>query len=496
MFELGHNALKRRLGDAARTAMVLFAAAAVSAAAQPGLPQLDGPMIKRMDDFVTEQLQASGLPGVAIAILEDGRTPHVRGFGQNGRGAAITADTPFPIGSLTKSFTALLVRQLVDAGQLDAEAPVQRVLPWFRVADTDASKRITIRHLLNQTSGFSRADGIAPLLQNSPSSIDELARGLAHVSLNRPVGERFEYSNLNYVVLGAVLQAVTKLPWQDLVRERVFQPLGMTHSHTDLNRAREDGMTGLYRVWFGWPVRQDLQMLPGIAPTGGLVASASDMARYLGMLLANGAAPSGSVLSAKSVALLLEPSAPPARTNLLSADFNFRYGEGWFVGPFGAAQDARWHLGSLSSFVAWMVLMPETKQAVVVLINANTELPINQVNAVMHRIPIGVVNLLHGRAPPQGPSMRRAYLPLNVAAAVAVFAVARLSWRAAHARRWWASAVMLAAAVAMGLALYANGLNATLLASFAPDLAVVVAVLVVLLCLPILRRMLPRTGTP
>ena len=102
--------------------------------------------------------------------------------------AAISADTPFPIGSLTKSFTALLVRQAIDAGQLDADAPVQRVLPWFRVADADASARITLRHLLNQTSGFSRADGIAPLLSGSQASIEELARGLGTVSLNRPVG--------------------------------------------------------------------------------------------------------------------------------------------------------------------------------------------------------------------------------------------------------------------------------------------------------------------
>ena len=78
---------------------------------------------------------------------------------------------------------------------------MQRVLPWFRVADADASARITLRHLLNQTSGFSRDDGIAPLLQGSTASIDELARGLGAVSLNRPVGERFEYSNLNFCLL-------------------------------------------------------------------------------------------------------------------------------------------------------------------------------------------------------------------------------------------------------------------------------------------------------
>ena len=94
-------------------------------------------------------------------------------------------------------------------------------------------------------------------------------------------------------------------------------------------------------------------MLPSVAPTGGLIASAGDMARYLEMLLAGGAAPSGRLISPQGVATLLAPASPPAHTTLLSADFDFRYGEGWFVGPFGVASDACWHLGSLTSFAAW-----------------------------------------------------------------------------------------------------------------------------------------------
>ena len=144
---------------------------------------LDAILIERIDTFVENERRASGIPGIALAIVQVGSQAHVRGFGQDGRGRPITADTPFPIGSLTKSFTALLVRQLIEAGQLDANAPVQRYLPWFRVANAQAATRITLRHLLNQTSGFSRGDGIAPLLQGSFASIDELARGLATVSL-------------------------------------------------------------------------------------------------------------------------------------------------------------------------------------------------------------------------------------------------------------------------------------------------------------------------
>lgn len=442
----------------------------------------------RIDLFVESERQASGIPGIALAIVHQGTVVHARGFGHDGRDHPISADTPFPIGSLTKSFTALLVRQAIDAGQLEADAPVQRYLPWFRVADPETSARITLRHLLNQTSGFSRGDGIAPLLQGSTASIEELARGLGAVSLNRPVGERFEYSNLNFVLLGAVLQTVTGQSWQKLIQDQVLQPLQMNHSHSDHDAARQAGMTALHRMWFGMPVAQHVTLLPGFAPTGSLVASASDMAHYLQMLLAGGMGPASRVLSHDGVVQLLAPASPPGRSRLLSADFPFRYGEGWFVGPFGAATDARWHLGNLASFAAWMVLLPDTRQAVVVLINANTELPFNEVNAVMSRLPIGVVNLLRGQPPPQGPSLREAYMPFNAASALALLGLVALARRVGRARRSAWSVVLLLVAIAIVVALHVMGLNAKMLSAFAPDVALVMAFALVLLCLPAALR--------
>lgn len=453
-----------------------------AAAAQPA------PTLDRIDAFVTQEVASSGLPGVAIAVVQDGGAPHVRGFGHDGRGHAIGGDTPFPIGSLTKGFTALLVRQAIEAGELDAAAPVQRYLPWFRIADAEASARITLQHLLHQTSGFSRADGIAPLLGGSRAGIDELARGLSAVSLNRQVGERFEYSNLNYVLLAAVLQAATRRPWDALVHERVLQPLAMTHSHSDAARARADGMTALHQIVFGVPRARELDLLPAFVPTGGLVASANDMARYAQMLLAGGMAPSGRIVSASGVAQLLAPAAPPAHTRLLSADFDFRYGEGWFVGPFGAAGDARWHLGSLMPFTAWIVLLPDTKQAVVVLVNANTELPVGAVNAVMSRLPLGVVNLLRGQAPPAGPSLRAAYGWLAVGAFLLLAMLGLAAWWALRARQAWGAAAMALAAVALVAALLGAGLGPSLLWVFAPELVLVSAAALLLLALPLVAR--------
>lgn len=450
--------------------------------AQP--PTLDAELRERIDAFVEHERQASGIPGIALAIVQLGSATHLRGFGENGRGRAISPDTTFPIGSVTKSFTSLLVRQAIDAGQLDADAPVQRYLPWFRVADANASARITLRHLLNQTSGFSHADGVAPLVQRGNTSVEALARGLATVSLNRAVGERFEYSNLNVMLLGAVLEAVTGRSWQALVQQQVFEPLQMTHSYVDHDAGRQAGMTAVHRLWFGLPVAHHVRLLPGMAPAGSLVSSADDMARYLSMLLAEGQGPAGRVVSRQAVTQLLAPAAPLRRFKLGATDFEFRYGEGWLVGPFGAAPDARWHQGALAAFEAWTVLLPDTQQAVVLLINVKSDLPINGLNAVTSRLAIGVVNLLRGQPPPVGPSLQQAYLLFNTVCAITVIVLVALAGWAARARRIAGSVLLLALAVAIVIALWVSGLNARMLSAFAPDVALVIAAALVLLCLP------------
>lgn len=308
------------------------------------------------------------------------------------------------------------------------------------------------------------------------------------MSLNRPVGERFEYSNLNFVLLGAVLEAVTGQTWQAQVQARVFKPLQMMRSHTDHEAGRQAGMTTVHRMWSGRPVAHQVGLLPGFAPTGSLVSSAGDMSHYLAMLLAEGEGPVGRVVSQEGVARLLAPAAPLRRFKLGAEDLTFRYGEGWLVGRFGAATDARWHQGALASFEAWMVLLPDTKQAVVLLINAKSDLPFNGLDAVTSRLPIGVVNLLRGQPPPTGPSLQEAYLPFNAACAVAVFTLIALCGWAVRARRSAWTLVLLGVAIALVITLSVLRLNARMLWTFAPDVALVVAAALVLLCLPAALR--------
>jgi CubicO group peptidase (beta-lactamase class C family) len=416
----------------------LLLAVVVASCRTGGLePSADTSLFGRIDGYVQQEVDASRMPGVAVAIVQGGDVVHQRGFGHDGNGRPVTPGTPFPIGSLTKSFTALAIRQLSEAGTIGLDDPVQRHIAWFRVADADASSRITVRHLLNQTSGFSRASGLQPLLDDARASLEDLVRSLASTPLNRPVGQSYEYSNLNFVVLGLLVETIAGQSWGTYIEQRIFAPLGMTHSFTTFDAAERMGMTALHRYWFGVPVRSALEYQPELAPAGYLVASVDDMARYLTVFLDRRPAPAAGLLSAAGIEGMLTPATNEVTVPLLSQPFTARYGEGWFVGPFGAAPDARWHLGELPSFAAWMVLLPESNQGVVVLTNIGSQMAIAGGNSALSRLPQGIVNILRELPPPAGISVTRFYVLFDVAA---VAVLAALAWylvrlpRSDHAR--------------------------------------------------------------
>src|SRR5512139_4184279 len=110
---------------------------------------------KTIDEYVMARMRSARIPGLALAIVKDDQVVHSKGYGRaDPSGRPVTPQTPFMIGSITKPFTALAVMQLMDAGQVDLDAPVQRYIPWFRVADPKASAQVTVRMLINQTSGL------------------------------------------------------------------------------------------------------------------------------------------------------------------------------------------------------------------------------------------------------------------------------------------------------------------------------------------------------
>jgi CubicO group peptidase (beta-lactamase class C family) len=427
-------------------------------------PSSSGDTFDQIDQYVRDQMDGSRIPGLAVAIVEGDQIVHAQGFGDDGNGRSITPQTPFWIGSNTKSFTALATMQLVESGAVDLDAPIQRYLPGLLTGDEVASQ-ITVRHLLNQTSGFSRAAGITTVLDEKVQTLDEAVAGIERTDLNRPVGETFEYSNLNFVVLGLLLQTISGQPWTEYVEQHIFAPLGMENSFTTLDEAEAHGLTGVHRYWFGMPIETEGAYLPGVAPTGYLYSSAEDMARYLSVYLQRGAANGVTLLSADGIDQMLTPATNTSTRDLMSHTFTSQYGRGWFVGEFGAADDARWHLGNLPYFTAWMVLLPETNQAVVVLINAGSQFEIAGANEVMSRIPIGIVNILRGEAPPSGISITRFFILFNAVVllvlAVQIWSLVRVARRPLHLTHG-----TLPAAVAAAPLLWEMGLSLVVLIGF------------------------------
>jgi CubicO group peptidase (beta-lactamase class C family) len=228
-----------------------------------------------MDAYVETQMHRLHIPGASLAIVEGTRVVHMRGFGRSRpAGDSPGPQTPFFIGSVTKSFTALAIMQLVEAGKVELDAPVQRYLPWFRVADPIASSQITVRHLLNQTSGFSFLSHYHSLadLDDRPDSIKRQVRALSTHKLSHPVGEKCQYNNLNYYILGLIIEAASGEKYAQYVQKHIFDPLEMRHSYTARSTAQQGGLAKGYRHWFSLPfAAPDIPLPTSSLPAGLLI---------------------------------------------------------------------------------------------------------------------------------------------------------------------------------------------------------------------------------
>ena len=357
------NTSHHRLGEGPRTRLRRQGAAAGRAAGEEPAPSFTA-----VDAYIRGQMKDARIPGLAAGIVHEGRLVHLRGFGRaDESGRAFTPQTPLFIGSCSKSFTALAVMQLAEAGKVDLDAPVRRYIPWFRVADPEASALITVRHLLNQTSGLTEGAGRGATLAAGMHPLEPAVRALATAWLARSPGAAFEYSNLNYTTLGLVVEMAAGEPFEAYLKTHIFEPLGMHHTCTAIQDARRDGLACGYRYWFGFPVAFDAPPHGGTVPTGGIISTAEDMSRYLAMYQSGGRYHGQVLLSPAGIAEMMRPGPPQQRGAFAGAG----YGMGWFTGPWGGV-DASYHPGDEPGAHAGMALVPHGNWGVVVLFNAGT----------------------------------------------------------------------------------------------------------------------------
>ncbi len=314
-----------------------------------------------IDDYITARMRSDRIPGMALAIVKGDQIVYMKGYGQaDPSGRPATPQTPFLIGSITKPFTALAIMQLVDAGKVDIDAPVQRYIPWFRVADPQASAQITVRMLINQTSGLpgdpTQVTWTTWTWQNTPDAIERYVRLLAKVKLAFPPGQSFTYANDNYATLGMIIQSVTGQSYEDYIREQVFAPLDMQNSFVSEDEAAQHGLATGYRWWFGFPVPASLPFNRANLPAGFVISSAEDMAHFLIAQMNGGRYQDVSVLSPKSTALM-QSEPPPGR-----------YGMGWETAQLNGRRLINQD-GSPGSFQTSLFFDPETRVGVFVAAN-------------------------------------------------------------------------------------------------------------------------------
>ncbi|GAB5080423.1 hypothetical protein ARTHROSP310_35700 [Arthrobacter sp. AD-310] len=360
-----------------------------------------------VDDFLRKQMAELGLPGAAVVVLNDGKQVHSAAFGRaDGSGRPMTTDTPVLLASTTKSLTAVAVLQQVEAGRLRLDEPVQTYLPWFALRD-GRSSAITVRHLLNQSSGMaSRDTAFEGSFAQGPEALEESIRALSTAPLAGVPGEAFGYANANFNVLGLLVQTVSGQPFGDYMREHVFGPLDMAHSHPNRAAARADGAAAGYSRWFGSFWRPTEVPAPSTGmPSSTMYSSANDLGRELAMLLGDGSIPGGPrMLQPGSVRTMLTPG--------VRVDGSKMYAMGWFTRPLeeslpagsGGARPGgsgsglpllAEHQGEWGNSHTYLAMVPSSGLGVALVINANdTSAP-----SRLKSIDTNILRILHGQEP-------------------------------------------------------------------------------------------------
>ncbi len=310
------------------------------------------------EDLLRERMRANDVPGLSYALVRGNEVVAQGAWGVDGDGGPMTPHTPVGFGSVSKSVTAFAVLRLADAGRLDLDDPVVRHLPWFRLATHTGE--VTVRHLLDQTSGISGADGYArsDIDDNGPDAIRRWVEGLADVTPSAVPGERHQYSPANAVIAGAVVEAVTGLSFPDVVRREVFAPLRMTDGVADLRDAAR--MPPGHERYFGTTRRAERTFDTSGLPYGYLGGSAVDLARLAMPLLGK-----SDFLRPETLAELREGG---------------RYVLGWRFGDLDGTHIV-WHAGAVTGYHSVVIAAPEKGWAIAVQQNLYAPLRDEAMNA-------------------------------------------------------------------------------------------------------------------
>lgn len=334
-----------------------------------------------LDAWVARTRDRFEVPGIAIAIVKDGKVVLAKGYGTRNlaKPGDVDAHTLFGIASNTKAFTAAAIAILVDEGKLSWDDPVQKYLPQFQLADPYVTREVTIRDLLSHRTGLGRWAGDLLYWGDTNFSRADVISAARHLPLVYSFRSRYAYSNLGFVVAGQVVAAVTGKPWEDFIRERILAPLAM--NETRITSAGLDPATMNIAVPHskGWRHTGTLKPFPPTmdavwAAAAGIKSNVTDLAKWVTLQLAGGKLPSGAALFSEeqanemwSAQIPIGISDPVPALKATKPQFA-AYGMGWSLRDYQGRKIVT-HTGGLPGMGSLTLLVPQEKLGILVLTN-------------------------------------------------------------------------------------------------------------------------------
>ncbi|MDE7554091.1 serine hydrolase domain-containing protein [Bacillus tropicus] len=340
-----------------------------------------------LDKYVEKFIKEQNIPGVAVAIVHNKDVFFTKTIGITGESEKkVTSKTPFAIGSISKSLTALAIVKLIEDKKIKLEDPVQRYLPWFKLKDSQISSTITIQHLLTHTSGISTYEGLLLSDKQSKSStaLKENVMKLSNVKVTAPPSEKYQYSNANYMVLGALIEEVTNDTYSSYMEKHVFRLLNMNGAAASKETAYEKGYLTGYQSWFGIPRKSVVSYDNAGAPYGYITVNLEDMIQFI-MFLNRQENPQ--FLKQENMDLYLSP--------LYKINSEKSYGFGLRTTNINESETMIWHSGSTPDARAEIFTLNKSGWSVVILTNKNHVLE----ETALSELKKGIISILNGEEP-------------------------------------------------------------------------------------------------
>lgn len=337
--------------------------------------------LANLQDYVDKIVHDHKVPAVSIAVWKDDQLQQAASGVLNlNTGVEATTDSIFQIGSITKVMTTCLVMQLVDAGRLDLDQPVKQYLSDFQIADSQASAKITVRQLINHTSGIA-GDFFPDDHGHQGNLIARFVDRCNYLPTIHPIGEMYSYCNTSFGIAGRLVEVLTGLSWFQAMEQFIFQPLGMDHAVVNPEETIRF-RTAMGHVYKGEICRlADQTYLPmGMAPVGSCATMrALDLITFARAHLAQGRNSDGQPwLSRASVEAMQTPQITQPRSSMISQSIA---GLGWGLTDYNKPKiRVVRHNGATSGSLAGLQIIPEQNAAFAILMNGFKGAPLNEIS--------------------------------------------------------------------------------------------------------------------